>query len=218
MLVRWQIIERAKRKRLIDPLLRLNLPLATRNEDSVHGLSFRFLSETLAPAPVLTGHAAGIITIALAEDSDDAAREYRRTQLNEPYRTLLGHFRHEAGHHYWDILVSQGPQLEAFRSLFGDERQGYDAALTTSSPARRADGLAGALHLRLCLGASVGGFCRDLGALPASRRYHRDGGSFRVRLKPKVDERGELTARLDFDPYGLHDIGALIDNWIRRPR
>ena len=52
----------------------------------------------MAPEPVLTGHDGGIITIALAE-ADDAEREARRTGMGEPYRTLLGHFRHEIGHH-----------------------------------------------------------------------------------------------------------------------
>lgn len=212
MLVRWQIIERAK-KRLIYSLLRLNLPLATRNEDNVHGLSFRFLSETLAPAPVLTGHAAGIITIALAE-ADDAAREYRRTQLNEPYRTLLGHFRHETGHHYWDILVSQGPQLEAFRSLFGDERQGYDAALQHYYQ----HGAPMDWQARFISGYASAHPWEDFAETWAHYLHLVDttemAAAFGVRLKPKVDERGELTARLDFDPYGLHDIGALIDNWI----
>src|SRR5690606_169701 len=75
----WQVIERAK-KRLVYGLLRLRLPLATRNEDAVHGLSFRFLDEKVAPHPVMTGHENGIVTIALAE-ADDAAREYRRTQF-----------------------------------------------------------------------------------------------------------------------------------------
>ena len=32
-------------------------------------------------------------------------RERRRHDLHEPYRTLLGHFRHEVGHYYWDRLI-----------------------------------------------------------------------------------------------------------------
>ena len=56
---------------------------------------------------VMTGHDNGLITIALAE-ADDAAREKSRVSLHEPYRTLLGHFRHESGHYYWDRLVHDG--------------------------------------------------------------------------------------------------------------
>ncbi len=123
----WQVIERAK-KRLFYSLLRLRLPLATRNEDAGHGLSFEFLSEEAAAQPVMTGHESGLITLALKE-ADDAERERRRTAMKEPYRTLLGHFRHEVGHHYWDLLIADKPVLDEFRSLFGDERADYGAAL-----------------------------------------------------------------------------------------
>ena len=67
-----------------------------------HGLAFDLLSS--AYEPVTTGHANGVITIDLAEGSD-AHREALRVQLAEPYRTLLGHLRHEIGHWYWDVLV-----------------------------------------------------------------------------------------------------------------
>jgi hypothetical protein len=76
----------------------------------------------------MTGHAAGVITIALAE-VDDVERERRRTALGEPYRTLLGHFRHEVGHYYWDRLIAEDGPLDEFRALFGDERQDYGEAL-----------------------------------------------------------------------------------------
>ncbi|MGK9518001.1 putative zinc-binding metallopeptidase, partial [Salmonella enterica subsp. enterica] len=45
------------------------------------------------------------------------------------YRTLLGHFRHEVGHYYWDRLIANSHWLAAFRSLFGDERASYAEAL-----------------------------------------------------------------------------------------
>ena len=77
---------------------------------------------------VITGHKDGVITIDLAE-SDDVRREQRRAELGEPYRTLLGHFRHEIGHYYWPILIEQTGELERWRSLFGDERLDYAQAL-----------------------------------------------------------------------------------------
>jgi hypothetical protein len=52
-----------------------------------------------------------------------------RKAMNEGYRTVLGHFRHEVGHYYWDRLIGETGRLEEFRQLFGDERQDYDAAL-----------------------------------------------------------------------------------------
>ncbi|MEO1104394.1 MAG: putative zinc-binding metallopeptidase, partial [Pseudomonadota bacterium] len=97
------------------------------------GLAFDFLADQTHPDGTtrqhMTGHASGLITINIAE-GDDAERERRRTQLGEPYRTLVGHFRHEVGHYYWDRLVAPDPALLAeFRATFGDERPDYAEAL-----------------------------------------------------------------------------------------
>ena len=122
----WFRLEAAKR-RLVYTLQQLSLPLQSKKADNEHGLAFEFRAE--APGqPVLTGHANGLITINIAE-ADDAIREQRRANLQEAYRTLLGHFRHESGHYYWDRLVSNREHVEAFRALFGDERRDYSAAL-----------------------------------------------------------------------------------------
>jgi hypothetical protein len=125
-LVLWQRIESAKHRMIYD-LLRLGLPVKSRAEDPSHGIVFDFLSE-YPGAKVLTGHDEGEITLNIAE-ADDAEREARRAQMKEPYRTLVGHFRHEIGHHYWDILLRGGPDLPAFRALFGDESVDYGEAL-----------------------------------------------------------------------------------------
>jgi hypothetical protein len=124
--VLWARIEAAKR-RLVSQLIALGLPVRSKAEDARHGLAFDFL-QPLAGAPVSTGHAGGVITLNI-EEADDARREHIRAQLHEPYRTLLGHLRHEVGHYYWSLLVDGTPRLEDFRALFGDERQDYAAAL-----------------------------------------------------------------------------------------
>src|SRR5262249_23965097 len=114
-------------------LLALRLPVASRWDDPARGLALQFLADPDDPsAPrVLTGHAEGLITVNIAE-ADDAERERRRLELNEPYRTLLGHFRHEVGHYYWPRL-SRFPDAPAgFRPLFGDERRDYGEALAAS--------------------------------------------------------------------------------------
>jgi hypothetical protein len=124
----WYRLEVAKR-RLIFTLVELGLPVRNRFEDAVHGLTFDFLADPEpGGAPVLTGHAGGIITINIAE-ADDAERERRRTRLYEPYRTLLGHMRHESGHYYWDLLIAGTAETDQFRSLFGDERADYATSL-----------------------------------------------------------------------------------------
>lgn len=122
----WYKLEVAKR-RLIHSLIMLRLPILNRIDDPKRGLAFEFKAD--APKnPVLTGHADGVITINVAE-ADDAEREKRRVQLHEPYRTLLGHFRHEVGHYYWDRLIRDGDRLDGFRELFGDDRRDYGEAL-----------------------------------------------------------------------------------------
>lgn len=125
----WYKLELAKR-RLLYTLLALKLPLVSKAEDAKNGLAFEFLADPEDPTlpRVLTGHADGLITMNLAE-ADDAERERRRTQMREPYRTVLGHFRHEIGHYYWDVLIKNGPHQDRFRELFGDERADYGAAL-----------------------------------------------------------------------------------------
>jgi hypothetical protein len=124
----WRRMEEAKR-RMIYSLLRWSLPLPTRAEDPDHGLRFEFLADEPADGPkAMTGHADGVITIALAE-ADDVERERRRAAMGEPYRTLLGHFRHEIGHFYWNLLIRDGGRLDACRAVFGDDRLDYGEAL-----------------------------------------------------------------------------------------
>ena len=77
---------------------------------------------------IFTGHENGLITINIAE-ADDIKREMARQKMNEPYRTVLGHFRHEVGHYYWDRLIDNTPNLETFRKIFGDDKADYSAAL-----------------------------------------------------------------------------------------
>lgn len=125
----WYRLEVAKR-RLVYSLLALGLPIRNRTEDPVHGLAYEFLADVDQPdgTAVLTGHANGVITVNIAE-ADDVERERRRQNLHEPYRTLLGHFRHEVGHYYWDRLIKKSDRLHSFRAIFGDERAGYATAL-----------------------------------------------------------------------------------------
>lgn len=123
----WYRLEAAKR-RLLYTLMALNLPVRPRAEDPKRGLAFEFLEDTAEDKKVMTGHNRGVITVNIAE-ADDAHREQTRSALGEPYRTLLGHFRHETGHYFFDRLVTGRRGLAQFRKLFGDERADYGAAL-----------------------------------------------------------------------------------------
>ncbi len=208
----WQVIERAK-KRLFYSLLRLNLPIATRAEDPMHGLRFEFLADTGADKPVMTGHDSGIITLSLAE-ADDAERERRRAAMHEPYRTLLGHFRHEIGHYYWDLLVEPSPDLAAFRALFGDEQIDYAAALQRhyeqGAPPNWQQGYISAYATSHPWEDWAETFAHYLHIVDTTEM----ASAFGIRLAPKVDTSGELRTRIDFDPYTLDGIGELIDRWV----
>lgn len=94
---RWRKVETAKR-RLVAQLFSLGLQVIPKTVDEEVGLAFDFIGIDLEGKPPTTGHANGLITLDIKE-ADDAHREQVRVQMHEPYRTLLGHFRHEAGHY-----------------------------------------------------------------------------------------------------------------------
>ena len=121
----FEAAERAKR-RLVVELVELSLPITDRAADPDRGLTFDLLSSH--QDPVVTGHANGVITLDLAE-GDDVHREQLRISMDEPYRTLLGHLRHEVGHHYFGVLASTGEERVEFETLFGDPDADYQAAL-----------------------------------------------------------------------------------------
>jgi hypothetical protein len=117
----WREVELAK-KRLVYSLLRFGLPLDGGTLRSGTPLTFDFM------ARAVTGHFNGVITLDVLE-ADAVERERRRQYLDEPYRSLLGHLRHESGHYYWMLLVDRERMIDEFRTVFGDERQDYQAAL-----------------------------------------------------------------------------------------
>lgn len=122
----WKILETAKR-RLLYQLLRLGLPLSSNVNGNIGSLTFEFLTADNPKASV-TGHADGTITILLSE-ADSVEREQIRKRLSEPYRTLIGHFRHEIGHYFWPGFFNGGNDRDNFRSVFGDESEDYGASL-----------------------------------------------------------------------------------------
>lgn len=135
----WRALEQAKR-RLIHGLDSLGLPHGSRADGIEPGLSFDFKGDSIAPEGmwrtvgseerVYTGHDGGKITINLRE-ADSVAREKLRVDFGEGHRTLIGHFRHEIGHYYWDLLIGGDTEREErFKALFGDhENPTYGEAL-----------------------------------------------------------------------------------------
>lgn len=207
----WRKIEGAKH-RLFYSLLKFRLPLATRTEDPAGGLVFDFLAP-LAPGspPVMTGHSSGAITISL-DEADDAERERRRSDMSEPYRTLLGHFRHEIAHYYWDRLVKESPSLTEFRELFGDERQDYSASLqrhyAEGPPANWAENFVTAyasVHPWEDFAESWAHYFHMVDSLETAN-------AFGLRVRPKVSGP-DLATVVDFDPYAAA-MERIIDAWL----
>jgi hypothetical protein len=213
-LANWRKIELAKH-RLFYTLLRLRLPLRTKLEDPENGLAFDFLAAAPngAPAePVMTGHDNGLITINLSE-ADDSERERMRHQMGEPYRTLLGHFRHEIAHYYWDRLVGDAPDIEAFRQLFGDEREDYGAALQR----HYANGPPPDWQERFVSSYASTHPWEDWAETWAHYFHMVDtletASAFGMRVRPRVTKGADLSAAMDFDPHSAN-MDRIIDSWL----
>ncbi|WP_279482060.1 putative zinc-binding peptidase [Aureimonas sp. SK2] len=209
----WAKMEAAKH-RLFYTLLRLRLPLYTRAEYP-EGLGFKFLADDPATGEkVMTGHADGVITVALAE-ADDAEREKRRTAMGEPYRTLLGHFRHEVGHWYWDILVRDGGALDECRALFGDDSQDYGEALKTHyangpKPNWQEEYVSSyaAVHPWEDFAETWAHYLHIVDSLEVA-------GSWGMTIHPRLDRDGILTTDLDFKVYDdATTIEEINDGWL----
>ena len=209
----WRKIELAKH-RLIYSVLRLELPLRTRAEDP-EGLIFEFLDDHgVASGPkVLTGHDNGRITIALAE-ADDAERESRRSAMGEPYRTLLGHFRHEIGHYYWDRLVRDSSELAPCRATFGDDTRDYDEALRAhyqyGAPANWQESFVSAYatcHPWEDFAETWAHYFHIVDTLEMAR-------AFGVDIHPRVEAGAELETHIDFQPYRAQSVEQLVDAWL----
>ena len=161
----------------------------------------------------MTGHDNGLITLAL-EEADDAEREKRRTLMHEPYRTLLGHFRHEVGHYFWDLLVRDGGLTEDCRKIFGDERADYGAALqayyTNGAPPNWRDSFISAYatsHPWEDFAETWAHYLHIVDTLEMAR-------AFGMYVHPRLARPGELDAQVDFDPYTVRDPSPLIETWI----
>jgi hypothetical protein len=207
----WHKLEIAKR-RLLYTLMDLELPVASKTEDPEHGLAFSFLKDD-SGARVFTGHSDGLVTINVAE-ADDPFREKMRVQMGEPYRTLLGHFRHESGHYYWDRLVAGTRWLERFRELFGDETLSYaearDAHYQNGAPAdwpSRFVSAYASMHPWEDWAETWAHYLHMTDTLETARAYD-------VALKPKPVASGDRTPTLSTRRLDLHSFDDLMSGWV----
>ncbi|WP_024520229.1 putative zinc-binding peptidase [Bradyrhizobium sp. Tv2a-2] len=208
---RWRDLEIAKH-RLFYSLIRWKLPVKTRAEDPAHGLIFNFLADDPSQR-VMTGHDNGLITIALTE-ADDIEREKRRLEMREAYRTLLGHFRHEVGHYFWDVLVRDRGKLDACRAAFGDDTIDYGEALQRHyaagpPPDWRAHFVSAyaATHPWEDFAETWAHYLHIIDTLEMA-------SAFGIEVRPAADRSGGLSAHIAFDPYETEDFDAIVNAWL----
>jgi len=208
----WRTLERAKH-RLMHTLLRLGLPIIDRYDDPEGGLAFDFLADAGDGGRVMTGHDQGLITIALRE-ADDVERERMRVSLSEYYRTVLGHFRHEIGHYYWNVLVRDEGRLEECRAVFGDDREDYGGALKRyyengppSDWRERFVSAYATMHAWEDFAETWAHYLHMIDALETA-------GSYGLETAPHVPKAELLTTRVDFDPFREEDFGRLSGAWL----
>jgi hypothetical protein len=213
---RWQRLQ-AEKNRLIYALLRFGLAVVDKAQAPERGLAFDFLADEnpqFRERPgVVVGHIQGVITLDIAE-ADDAMRERLRQQMAEPYRTILGHFRHESGHYYWDRLVRNSPWLTPFRARFGDERDSYDRALERHYGG---GGPRGWQQRHVSAYASAHPW-EDWAETWAHYLHMVDtldtAWHFGLALSPRVAEPDPLSIGEALDPYGAVDCRARVDQWL----
>jgi len=214
-LSRWQRIEKAKH-RLIYSLMRLGLPIESKIKNPKMGLEFDFL----APPPgedgggkILTGHDNGSITLNVVE-ADDAIRAEIREKMHEPYRTLLGHLRHEIAHYYFQRSVEGSPNYDLFHKTFGDETQDYAQALQNyyknGAPAD---------WLQHHISAYASAHPHEDWAETFAHYLHmidtlETAYAFGLRIRPRAGQDDNLTASMSFDPYNQANFEPIVDAWL----
>jgi hypothetical protein len=207
---RWFRMEIAKH-RLVYSLLELKLPVEAKQGDGVEGIAFDFKEDESPDEKVMTGHDDGTITINI-DEADEAERVRHKLDLGERYRTLLGHFRHEIGHYYWDVLIKNDP--EAYRKIFGDEQRDYDEALEAyyknGAPADWLD------HFISPYASSHP--WEDWAETWAHYLHMMDtletAFSFGINIDPKKASDNDMKAKINQDPYTIDKFDTIIKMWL----
>lgn len=209
----WRTIENAKH-RLIYTLLKMKLPLISKKVNQEKGLTFDFLADLQGKPRVLTGHDNGLITLNIVE-ADDVEREKSRKPMKEPYRALIGHFRHEVGHYYWDRLIDNSKYLEECRMIFGDDRMDYADALQ-----RHYKQGAPAYWNQHFISSYASSHPWEDWAETWAHYLHimdtlQTGYSFGLGLHPQIADPDDfLNIEEQQDPYQLTDFVAIMNKWL----
>ncbi len=211
----WNKLEIEKR-RLMFSLLQLGMDVRSKNKDP-KGLAFDFLAdhdESFSERDrVMTGHADGLITINISE-ADPVQREKMRTSMEEHYRTILGHFRHESGHYYWDQLIQDADAIGEFLDMFGDEDQDYSAALARhyreGPPENWKEHFISAYasaHPWEDWAESWAHYLHIMDTLETAY-------SFGIHIEPRTLNGDNLAVKISFSPYMERDFNTIFEHWL----
>jgi hypothetical protein len=150
-------------------------------------------------------------------ECNNAHREQLREAFGEPYRTLLGHFRHEIGHYYWSALIDGSDSHALFRERFGDERSDYGAALERNYQGQLSDNWAQA-HVSAYAASHP---WEDWAETFAHYLHIRDtlqtAAHFGLHVSPRAQTippaGGKLAARAN-EEVAQRDFGSVIAEWL----
>jgi hypothetical protein len=210
---RWKRIEIAKH-RLIYSLLRLQLAVEPKEADEEKGIAFDFMADVSPEKRVMTGHDNGVITLNI-EEADEAERVKHKLDLGEKYRTLLGHFRHEIGHYYWDVLIKESPAIEKCRKIFGDDTLDYAKALEnyykTGAAANWAENFISPYATAHPWEDWAETWAHYLHLMDTLETAY----AFGIAINPQkaIDEQ-DLNINITRDPYNITDFDQIIKMWL----
>lgn len=211
---RWRRIEIAKH-RLVYSLLRLRLPVESKERGIETGFAFDFMADTNPRKKVMTGHNSGIITLNI-EEADEKQRVKHQLDLGEKYRTLLGHLRHETGHYYWELFFknNQAGVLQ-FRKLFGDETAVYNKALEKYYK----NGAPAGWNNNFISPYATAHPWEDWAETWAHFLHMMDtletAYSFGIAVNPrKASDDQQMQANMSRDPYGIGNFDDIVHMWL----
>jgi len=206
---RWARIEVAKH-RLVYSLLQLKLPVQPKQGDAVEGIAFDFMENVSPTEKIMTGHDEGVITINI-DEADEVERVQHKLNLGERYRTLLGHFRHEIGHYYWDVLIKNNP--EDCRKLFGNDELDYSEALElyykNGAPANWIDSYISPYATSHAWEDWAETWAHYLHLMDTLETAF----SFGINIDPKKSD-GDMKAKINQDPYTIDKFDTIIKMWL----
>lgn len=207
----WTHMEIAKH-RVIYQLQKVGLSLPNKMYNDEEGLCFDFVSNKSNPK-LMTGHANGVVTI-LIREGNSVLREKARKQLSEPYRTLVGHLRHEVGHYFWDRLIRDYPDtLSEFRSIFGNDELDYSKALNTYYKNGAPENWQKSFISEYATSHAWEDWAETWAHYLHIMDMVETGYFFRLSVKP-VGKKNKLKTRISFDPYTVENFDKIIENCV----